>query len=300
MEDVKNNTSTSTITIDLKSALGMAGSGIQIPAAVRSVIENLNSGAFDMSAQALKARQVAYEFAARLCDAAIKMGNDDEFAQGVQKVIDGLIRKRTTTNESAIATNPYLNLVRIADGEWVTRVNPRTNTSSVSWEPNRSNEKFANVCRFATRNGYSGSDMLAHFTSGKAFEIPQPNGKIKSVKATINAVIAEDRHQSSSGERKILDKDDWEAIMNLQPLAKVPFTNRLENALTLSEGGLAFVAVRVVGGELHVLGDSGIEDGNPVLRQFKKHRKVIRDRFSLVKNMVEAPAVLAEELEIEL
>ncbi|MCZ7936657.1 hypothetical protein [Agrobacterium salinitolerans] len=294
-----NETSNSTTPVDLKSAFGMVGDAINVSSAVRETIIGLNAEASNVVSVTLKARQVTYEFVARLCDAAVKMGQEDEFARGVQKVIDALIPKRTTSTESAISANPFLNLVRIADGEWVSRTNPRTNTTTVTWEPNRSSEKFAGVCRFATRNGFSGADMLSHFMSGEEFVIPVEGKKVRKVKATINAIIAEDRHQNSSAEREILDKDDWEAIMNLQPLAKVPFTNRLENALTLSEGGLAFIAVRVHGGELYLLGDSGIEDGNPVLRQFKKHRKVIRDRYHAVKGLAETPVTLAEEYEIK-
>lgn len=260
-----------------RSAFDHNGSGLEVPASVKGVISTLNTKAADIVEKELKARHVTYEYVAKLCDAAIKMGDEnDEFTLGVQKIIDHLIgkpEKESWNGEAFRQPNPFLNLCRIADGAWGMKVlSLKAGTSRLTWMPNRSGEKFAGVCRFAVRNGFSGDEMLKHFLSGAPFILPGPTGENREIKATINAVIAEDRLQNQSEQRDILSKLDWEHIFNLKPIVTLPFTKRLNSALTLSEGGLALCAVRVVGDQLYLLGDAGIESGNPVLRLLKKQK----------------------------
>ncbi|POO56259.1 hypothetical protein [Agrobacterium rosae] len=283
-----------------RSAFDHAGSGLEVPASVKGVISTLNTKAADIVDKELKARHVTYEYVAKLCDAAIKMGDEnDEFTLGVQKIIDHLIgkpEKESWGGEGFRQPNPFLNLCRIADGAWGMKVlSVKAGTTRLTWMPNRSGEKFAGVCRFAVRNGFSGDEMLEHFLSGAPFILPMPTGEKKEIKATINAVIAEDRLQNESEQRDILSAKDWKEIFDLKPIVTLPFTKRLNSALTLSEGGIGLCAVRVVGDQLYLLGDAGFEPGNPVLRQFKKHKGFLWEKRKVAMQLEDEVMTLPEE-----
>jgi len=297
MAKAKTNTtgSNSVRVADPHSILG-TGINMGVAQTVLDQLSSLNSKASEFNSGEMRSRELSYRFVGALCDAAHKMEDDAEFAVGllnVQKKL-GMLAKGVS---SIKAVNPYLPLVRVADGAWETVVrNKRLNLVDMQWVPNRSNEKYAGVCRFAVDHDFSGDAMVEHFLSGNHFEVEDEEGEPVEVKATINAIIAYDRKiHNATGTRDVLNDDDWEGILGLKPIADVQFTERLMAALTLSEGGLGFLAYRVQGDRLFLLGDASDESGDGVHREFKNKWLTIRNRNKVAAMAADEPASLPQE-----
>lgn len=231
---------------------------------VRSSLLNLNSNAYEVSAHELNARQATYRYVASLVDAANDYNSKSDVAAEFNSVFSDLFGDPKEGDQNA---NPYLRLVRAADGEWATEKG-RNGGFIVKWKHNRSGEKYAAVCRFAVKNAYSGKDLLTLIESNRKIQFLH-NGETHFAEPTINGIVAADRKQHQSAPRAVLDGAQMATIKNLAPLASIQMTAGMAALFAGKEEGLALATVVVSNGQLHIVGDSG-KEGNEVQRLFKK------------------------------
>ncbi len=261
-----NNTSNinETEAKDKKSLFTHGVFNLKSDSSVRTTLLNLNSNAYEVSAHELNARQATYRYVASLVDAANNYDSKPDVAAEFNTVFSDLFGDPKESDQNA---NPYLRLVRAADGEWTTEKG-RNGGFIIKWKPNRSGEKYAAVCRFAVKNGYTGNDLLM-LLEGKQKIKYSHNGETLEAEPTINGIIAADRKQHQSAPRAVLDSAQLIKIKNLAPLASIQMTAGMAALFTGKEEGLALATVMVSNGQLHIVGDSG-KEANEVHRLFKK------------------------------
>lgn len=263
---------------------------LDLASPVRKTLSDLNIHADTVFDLEVKTRHVTYVYVAALVDAAREFAGDAAVNAQMTDFFDALFG---TPKNSEIGANPYLRLVRAADGEWLTETNSR-NVVSYKWVPNRSSEKYAAVCRFAVDYGFTGSNLLDFFM-GKEKISYSYNGKSLEAEPTINGIIAADRQRYKTAGRKVLDKSDWQTIDGLKPLVTIPYTEKLKEAFTLSEGGLGIASIRVIGNQLHIYGNAGKQD-NEVHRIFKQECGNISLAYYKASQKSDEPATLDEAL----
>lgn len=252
------------VTKDKKSVFTHGVFDLGADSSVRTSLSTLNSDAYEVHAQEASAYQATYKYVAALVDAAHDYKGKPNVAAEFNKVFATLFGDPKDGDKE---TNPFLRLVRTADGAWDTQKG-RNGGFVVKWKPNRSGEKYAAVCRFAVTNGYTGAKLL-NLLGGKEKIEYSHNGETLKTDPTINGIIAADRKQQEVATRAVLDTVQWGQITNLAPLASVEMTASMAEKFTNKEEGLALAAVIIRDGRLFIIGDSG-KDDNEVQRLFKK------------------------------
>lgn len=269
MAKVKNEISTEVSILTLKSVFH--GSKVEMDDNAREIITSLNTVATDITSSQFKVRDFTYAYVAKLADAAHEYTAKSDVAGQFNALYKSLRLPEPEKGDDDRNVNPYLNLVRAADGEWVSGTNGRGEPFT-AWKHNRSGEKYASACRFAVTNGFTGDELLALLGGKEEIEITYM-GQDHKIKPTLNAIIAFDRLQFPTGEREIISNNEWIEINHLRPLFEVPFTEKMKSAFTTSEGAMTEGALIegllvVRDGNLMVVGSSG-RIGNVVQRVFK-------------------------------
>jgi len=291
MTNVTNTSNSNEIEMqDFKDVFKHGNAGLNLDPSVRKLLSDLNVHANEVSTHELRTRQATYRYVAALVDAAGRFASDKTVRDTMVAFFDFLFGKPKDGEDGA---NPFLRLVRAADGEWLTEINSQ-GESSQKWAPNRSGEKYAAVCRFAIDYGFTGNQLLDLFGGKKPISYTH-NGTTKNIDPTINAIIAADSARYKVANRAVLDNADWRKIKSLKPIATLPYTEKLKAAFTLSEGGLGLASIAVVGNELYLLGDAG-KEGNEVHRIFKKEYENLQNAYFKASKLSDDPATLDEAL----
>jgi len=292
MASVKNETNSTEVSInDLKSVFH--GTKVKMSDKAREIISNLNSVASDITSSQFSVRSFTYAYVAELIDAAHEFAEGGEVTSQLLALFEALKLPAPDMRVAGKHANPFLSLVRAADGEWISGLNGRGVPYTV-WKPNRSGEKYAAVCRFAVTNGFTGSDLHALLGGKEDIEITY-KGEDHKIKPTLNAIIAFDRLQFPTEERAVLTTDDWRHINRLSALVEIPFTERMAHAFTLSEGALCEGLLMVRDGKLMLLGSSG-RIGNVVQRTFKERYTELDRAHAAAMRKPETPAEVPAEV----
>lgn len=275
---------------DFKDVFKHGQAGLDLDESVRKLLSDLNAHANEVSSHELRTRQATYRYVASLVDAAWEFANNEAVRGTMIAFFDTLFG---SPKEPETGANPFLRLVRAADGEWLMVTNAKGDVS-YRWTPNRSGEKYAAVCRFAIDYGFTGTQLL-NLLGGTERISYTLNEKTKEIEPTINAIIAADRERYKVANRAVLDNGDWRKIKSLKPIATLPYTEKLKAAFTLSEGGLGLASIAVVGSQIYILGDAG-KEGNEVHRIFKKEYDNLQNTYYKASKLSDDPATLEEAL----
>jgi len=260
-----------------RSVFSHSVSGLEVAPSAKQVIVELNEQAAGLVYDESKFRDATYRYVAKLTDVARSLMDENSvLRKEFIKLFDALFG-REKFEEGLKSNNPYLMLVRAADGKWETKKDDK-GLETTKWVPNRSSEKYSHVCRFAIDFNLTGETLLAHFQNRNPINIVRNEAKVE-VKPTINDIIKADRDIHFTGTREVMDDREWKSVLELTPLATVPFTEQIKTAIKFSEGYLGVALVRVKDGELEIVGDAG-KEGNDVLNLFKKQRYTVSETNS--------------------